>query len=91
MNICKRSSTPLDPVLFQAQADYEPFNVATGDCLILKSKSYHFGDLVAVRWHRSHYLGLFVMCGSNRYIVQPERVFRLPKSAEVLGAITLLT
>lgn len=79
------------PVVFKALTDIEVFKISRGDCLILESKFYKFGDLVAVRWRQYHYLGLFVTLGSHRYLIQPERVFELPSSAKILGAITLLT
>ena len=79
------------PVVFKALADIEVFKISRGDCLILESKFYKFGDLVAVRYGRYHYLGLFAALGDRRYLIQPERVFQLPSSAKILGSIALLT
>lgn len=78
-------------LVFQALSNYEVFKISRGDCLILESKFYKFGDLVAVRYGRNHYLGLFAALGNRRYLIQPERVFQLPSSAKILGSIALLT
>lgn len=75
------------PCVFEATTTYDDFNISRGDCLVVDSQAYKFGDLVAARYRGRLYLGIFVGVGARRYLIQPERVFTLPTGARVLGRL----